>query len=165
MRLFIRRQSYRRAHDLAIFCNTLNQWWDDQERYWQHGSRMSNTLLGAKQSTGNLSRPAATRHTRTDRCAKMKAFRHSAINIYWTACICCHIKTNFLWNFRGPPTHASQVAWSVKRNLSPKLSTLTETSFGFGIFSMKKKRKEITFPLECPLGSSYSDGTSWMASS
>lgn len=146
MGLFIRRQSYRRAHDPAIFCNTLNQCWDDQERYWQHGSRMSNTLLGAKQSTGNLSRSAAARHTPTDRCAKMKAFRHSAINIDWTACICWQIKTNFLWNFRGPPTHTSQVAWSVKHNLAPKMSTLTETSFGFGILSMKKKEERNHFP-------------------
>lgn len=77
---------------------------------------------------------------------KLKAFRHSAINIDWTACICCQIKTNFLWNFRGPPTHASQVAWSVKHNLAPKMSTLTETSFGFGILSMKKKEERNHFP-------------------
>lgn len=98
MRLFIRRQTYRRAPDLAIFFNTLNQWWDDQERYWQHGSRFSNTLLGAKQLTGNLPRLAKT-HVDWQMW-KIKTIGQSAINTSWTACIWFRSEISFLQNFQ-----------------------------------------------------------------
>lgn len=145
MGLFIRRQSYRRAHDLAIFCNTLNQWRDDQERYWQHGSRMSNTLLSAKQSTGNLSQPAAedARRLADVQDKGLQAVSHQPSTFTELCASASRLKPIFCEISEAPqplpPPLTSLVSQHVKPNLSPNMSTLTEMSFSYGIFSTKKE--------------------------
>lgn len=170
MGLFIRRQSYRRAHDPAIFCNTLNQWRDDQERYWQRGSRMSNTLLSAKQSTGNLSRPAAEDiHGLADVQNKgLQAVSHQPSTFTELCAFASRLKPIFCEISEAPttrpttPRQSRGLAWEAQ--LVPQYEHFDRNLLQLWNFFYTKKRNEITFPHECPLGGSYSDGTSWMAS-
>lgn len=140
------------------FCNSPDQWEDDQGRYWQHESTMSNTLPQHKTIESQSISAIARKRTQSVRHKSVMGYTHTHACTQWASTM---KKQGLRKNETNKISHLYGLMFKELRCLNvhcekKAFTTIPLHRASWSLSGGKKRKKQPAHPLQCPQGGSYS---------